>query len=512
MKLTTEMADAISAFTDEAPHTTELKDGMGRVRLEDVPLAEYLAPILQPRIRYVPQLGWLRFNGKMWKRITNEQVNKHVQRWILTLVQRETLDANIDADRRRRLTSLLTAGRVKAVRSLLQGLLEQSAEEFDAHAYLLNVQNGVVDLRTGELGPHDPDLLFTKIAPVAYRAGAQHPDWDEALQALADEDTRDWVQAKFGQAITGQPPADDVLPILHGDGKNGKSTLLNVQYALGHADHGGYATVVPERLLTARPSDHPTELMTLRGTRFAVLEELPDKAINIARLKNTLGSPRLNARLIGQNNASWDASHTLILSTNYKPRVSESDFGTWRRLALVVFPFRYRREDEALERPNDRRGSDGLRDRLKEGLEQREAMLSWMVEGAKRVYQGGDEQHLPDLPESVKANTMAWRAESDLLLRFADDRLEFDPDGCVLAKDLYAEFERFTEGSGHRKWAENTFAERLTAHDLATQHNLRKERTRSFGAISRPRRGGSRIPQGKASVWFGVTFRDGETA
>ena len=85
--------------------------------------------------------------------------------------------------------------------------------------------------------------------------------------------------------------------------------------------------------------------MTLRGARLALLEETPEaRHLNVKRLKDTVGTPRMSARYIRQDTVEWDCTHSLFVSTNYRPRVDETDHGTWRRLALVTFPFVYRRE------------------------------------------------------------------------------------------------------------------------------------------------------------------------
>ena len=93
--------------------------------------------------------------------------------------------------------------------------------------------------------------------------GARHPDWDKVMTALEPE-VASWMQVRFGQAATGYPTSDDVLPVGVGGGSNGKSTLLVGLYrALGD-----YITTVPDKLLRASPQDHPTELMSLRGARL----------------------------------------------------------------------------------------------------------------------------------------------------------------------------------------------------------------------------------------------------
>src|SRR5436190_505630 len=105
-------------------------------------------------------------------------------------------------------------------------------------------QFGVVDLRTGELLPYDPSFLLTKITETQYQPGATHSDWEQALTAL-DPEVASWMQVRFGQAATGYPTSDDILPIGQGSGSNGKSTILAALFdALG-----GHMTQVPEKLL-----------------------------------------------------------------------------------------------------------------------------------------------------------------------------------------------------------------------------------------------------------------------
>lgn len=481
----------------------ELRDEHDRLRLEDSPLSAYLAQWLRPTYRHVTGLGWHRYNGRVWRPVSDDRLTEEVQRQFTALFADEAPKA--DSDRRKRLAALLSSGKVRAVKNLLRGLLEQQARDFDSveHAHLLNCRNGVVDLRTGELLPHDPDLLFTKQTRAAYRPGARHADWDEALLALPDDEVREWVQAKLGQAVTGVPPGDDLLPVLFGDGSNGKSTLLAFRFALGD-----YATVVPERLLTARPSDHPTELTTLRGLRCGVLEELPEGVFSVRRLKAVLGTSEVTARKTGRDNVTWLATHSLVVSTNYRPRVLETDHGTWRRLALVTFPFRYLPADKPLEHDTDRHGVAGLRERLERGAEQQEAALAWLVEGAKRVYDGTDEQHTLPLPERVRLDTEAWRNGVDLLALFAESHLVFDPAWAVLSKDLFVEFSRFLSDHGHAEWSDQTFTEKLATHDLANRHGLSKQRVRPK-KLSWPRwNKNPQWPKGPAVQWLGVRYRD----
>jgi putative DNA primase/helicase len=154
---------------------------------------------------------------------------------------------------------------------------------------------------------------------------------------------------------------DDLLVVLKGSGSNGKTTIVDgVREALGP----DYAVTLPDRVLLSRRTDHPTELMTLRDARLAFMEEFPELGhLNVKRLKDLHGTGEMTARYIAKDTVTWKPTHTIFVTTNYLPRVDESDDGTWRRLVLVDFPYRYRHAHEAKQTEFDRAGDPNLRQR-----------------------------------------------------------------------------------------------------------------------------------------------------
>lgn len=465
--------------------------------LADSVLAEWTANEMRRRFCWAAGLGWLRWDGRVWADATDASVTEVVrQRWRTRYASEVT--SGCTPDRARALNALLGVGKLRAVVGLLRGLLERRAEAFDAHPDLLTVGNGTVDLRTGSLGPHNPDLLLTKATPTKYLADARHDDWARALEALPAE-VGDWMQVRIGQAATGHSPDDDVLPVLKGGGSNGKSTIVEaVTAALG--DH---AVTVPERLLLANPGDHPTELTTLRGARLAVLEEAPEgRRLSVKRLKDTVGTPTITARRIRQDNVTWSATHSLFLTTNYPLSVAETDHGTWRRLALVRFPYRYRKPHEPSTTKWDRPESRNLRSRMKSGRGGRaEAVLAWIVDGARTWY--SNDRTMPAPPPPVRVDTEAWRCETDHVLRFVSEVVEFDPAAMVLATELYDAFNDWHTG---RHWSVETFTARFGDHDAVTDARVEKTRTRNLTGLSR-RFGGGHPDSVSARVWTGVRFR-----
>lgn len=497
-----------------APKKIDLPVREQEQALQDGPLAEMVGDTLRDDFARASGLGWLRWTGKVWEEVTEEVVVEAVRIELRSFVAAEIL-AGASPGRIRLLENLLNSGKIRAVTGLLRGVLMVDADSFDVEYDLLNAANGVIDLRTGELLPHDPKYRFTKITQASYENGARSRYWAQALRALP-EARRQWMQIRLGQALTGYPPPDDLLPVSKGTGANGKSTFFDgVRFALG-----GFAGVVPDRLLTSRDGDHPTELTTLRGLRLAFLEELPEGGrLNVKRLKDIVGTESITARKIRENNITWRATHSLFITTNYTPRVNETDHGTWRRLALVRFPFTFRKPDAGLRGKFDRLGDATLRERMRYPSVQK-AALAWLVEGAVAWYAA--DKTFPALPSAVEKATLAWRAEADYIFAFAADHLVWDSSRSILSGDLVTMFNAWLSRNGKPEWGNDLIVERFGSHHLAQDNNVTKGKLRvKEGQVSRPPvADGPHIPgpaRDVASVvgkqlaqWVGVAWREGD--
>jgi phage/plasmid-associated DNA primase len=272
------------SIADKARHAQRADQAAQVVEFTDSHLAELVVTErLQGSFCWAQWLGWLGWDGKRWLATPEKRVTDEVRQWAIAhhrtasqrvadaLTRGEQSEARTLESEAKNWRSVCARSRLTAISALAAGILLEDGAEFDQQPDLLTVQNGVVDLRTGNLQPHDPDLLFTKVAGAEYVPGARHWDWGKALKALPPE-VGDWMQVRIGQAATGHAPDDDIIPICQGGGKNGKSTLFTgVARALGD-----FHTMVSDRVLLANPGDHPTEMMELRGARFALIEETPE--------------------------------------------------------------------------------------------------------------------------------------------------------------------------------------------------------------------------------------------
>lgn len=463
---------------------------------------------LDGRFRWAQGLGWMKWTGKVWEDASDAAILGAVKSWAQeqwgALHDEQRRDPNRDL--RSQLDgwrSVLGTSKLSNLVKLARSNLECSAGDFDADPDLLNCPNGIVDLHTGVLTPSDPDALMTKITGVDFVKNARHPDWDKALEALPPE-VVDWFQIRIGQAITGHTTSDGKVLVCQGGGANGKSTVYDgIALSVGR-----YAVQVSDRAMLGGASDnHPTEIMDLMGARYAVLEETPEaRRLDTNRLKKLADTREITGRRIRQDPVTFEATHSLFINSNYRPVVDETDHGTWRRLALVVWPYTFREHAEQLRGENDRLGDPTLRERIKLDPQALEAALAWAAAGARRWYEL--EKIMPRVPERIEQDTLGWRKESDLILAFVDDHLTFDLEACIGGTELRTVFNTWVKEKGGREWGDKTFIARFGGHDRCAQNGVEYKLLKNPKHLSTPQ--GTGPHKGSLRAWLGVAWRTGE--
>jgi putative DNA primase/helicase len=290
--------------------------------------------------------------------------------------------------------------------------------ELDADPFLLNVENGTVDLRMGKLLPHAREHLCTKLAPVSFDPEATAPRFAEFLLQIMDgrQHLVDFVQRYCGYACTGDV-REQVLLFLHGDGSNGKSTLLNVLIGV----LGDYAhQAVPDLLMAKAQESHPTEVAELVGRRTVICTEVGEgKTMDEVRVKQLTGGDVMKGRYMRQDFFSFVPTHKIFLASNPKPNIRGADHAIWRRILLLPFDVRF---------------SDGQKDPLLGDKLKAESsgILNWLVQGCLKWQAMGLQP-----PDVVREATAQYRSEEDLLAPFFEERCVFGASVSAPAGELY---------------------------------------------------------------------------
>lgn len=424
----------MSGATKLFPKADPESDGF---ELTDTGNSERFAARFYDRIRYVPEFGeFLVFEDSRLVLdvggVRTMEMTREVTRAMRGSSDMRIAGFGVKSEKR------AARENMRALAHSLPGLAVMPSA-LDANPWTLSCPNGLVDLRTGETRSARLEDLVTKQTGAPYIAAAPAPRWRQFIREVTCEDAEleAFLQRAVGYSLTGRT-GEQVFFFLYGDGANGKGTFVKVlQRALG--DYA--ATLKTEALMASYGQAHPTELVPLFGARFTTANEVPDgRAWNEARLKELTGEDRLTARRMHENFWTFEPTHKLWISGNYRPRVHGDDFGLWRRMRLIPFEKRFNVNTDLLE----------------ELLAELPGVLAWSVEGCLAWQREG-----LSLPAKVREATKEYQERENVVGQFVDEACYRHLEAGTTTATLYAAFELWCASAGERPAAKRGFSERL---------------------------------------------------
>jgi putative DNA primase/helicase len=418
--------------------------------LNDLGTAGRLASLHGENIRYCDLVHkWFVWDSKRWE----TDATKQVWRCAVDTVRSIYAEASKIEDQKKR-TDLINYARscetdhkIKAIVSAGTYAVEDIClrpEVLDTDKMLLNVLNGTIDLRTGELREHRREDYITKLAPVNYNPKALCPKWLEFLHLImcGNMGLIDYLRVLSGYCLTGDVGRRKI-DIFFGGGHNGKSTFLQVIKTI----LGDYAMQADPELLLVKPKGtHPTYLADLKGKRFAItIETEEEKQMAAARVKwLTGGADTIRARKLYEDAKEFEPTHKIILATNYKPVIKDTTSGLWGRIALIPFNHIFAEKDQ-------------IKNYHEILLEEREGILRWALSGCETWQAEGGIK----LPPEVTEATRAYKTEEDIMECFLGDCCMTGQGFKVTNKALRAAYEKWCGENGEQAISPKALALRL---------------------------------------------------
>jgi len=407
-------------------------------------------------LKFCASIGWLIWDTKRYVPDESYQITKFAKRTALSLFDeaKETTDGEkrkvaakhaVSSQRRERLSALVDLARCE---------LAVSPNQLDADRWLLNVLNGTVDLKTGELLPHKRENLITKICPVEYLPDATSPLWNQFLQRIMDGDETmiRYLQTIAGICLTGDI-REQVLFIFYGGGNNGKNVFTDTLRGM----MGDYASEAPPDLLVVRKGDpHPTELANLYGRRLVTASEAEEGSkLKIQLIKRLTGDRTINARKMRMDFFEFERTHKMILATNHRPRIKETSHAIWRRIRLVPFKVTIPEDEQ------DKELTEKLRDEWP-------GILQWAIRGCLAWQHEG-----LITPGKVQSATQNYQQEEDPLNEFIEEKCLHSENAFTPRVQLFCEYEDWAKNTGERYTLDRkSFYERLRLRGI--QETARK--------------------------------------
>jgi putative DNA primase/helicase len=442
-----ERADMVARQIVDALRLAALNRG-GTELTTDLGNARRLVRLYGRQLRFCDPLGgWLSFDGHRWARDTLGQAERWAKDTVVKIFA-EVATARTKEQQKDLAKWAIASQSGPRLREMLrlastEERVAAAADRFDRDPWLLNVENGTLNLQTGKLRAHDSEDHITKLAPVVWLEEAEAPRWLAFLEEIMDEDQERlrYLQKVIGYSLTGDT-SEQALFVIHGSGANGKSTFIETLRRM----LGDYARQADPSAFLIRRSEGPrNDIARLAGARFVCATETAEgRKLDAPMVKQMTGGDTITARLLYREFFEFRPTFKVFISTNHRPRVRGDDDAIWRRMRLIPFDVTIPKERQ------DKR----LQERLVNELS---GILRWAVEGC-RLWR--TEGLTP--PEAVRAATSAYRSEMDVLGAFLEARTVQNCSVNVGASELYAAYRRWCKENGEFELSQTIFGKRLS--------------------------------------------------
>lgn len=342
--------------------------------------------------------------------------------------------------------------------------LVRNIADFDQDGHLVNCQNGIVDLKTGELLERTPDSLVTKLAPVAYDRKSNCPTFDRLLWDVfsGDGELLRWLQRAVGYTLTGSVD-EHVFFLAYGTGANGKSTLFET--LLDILGDYGRAAEFETFLATDKGNVRVLEgIAKLQGVRFALASETDStRRFSESVVKKITGGDTVTGTQLYGKSFEFRPQFKLWLLANHLPIAKDASHGFWRRVKVI--PFNRTFEAHQIDQ--------GLREKL---LAEKEGIFAWCVRGAKDWYQAQSEKGGRSGLGSCKAIEEAvdlYKEANDSFSPFIEECLTKTTEAQTPASELYEAYKRWcAQNDDTSPVSQHIFSSRMVERGFA------KRRTR----------------------------------
>ena len=320
--------------------------------------------------------------------------------------------------------------------------LNIQSDALDPDPYLLNVQNGTINVLTGEFREHRQEDMISKIANVEYDPQADCPLWKQFIREIMNykADLVQFLQTAAGWALTANIE-EQTMFILYGSGANGKTTFLNTILNL----LGDYATSTPTESFMKKNGDQNTnDIARLRGTRFVTTTEAEQgRRLSEPLIKKITGNDQMTARFLYGEYFNFTPTFKIFMATNHKPVIKGTDHGIWRRIKLIPFTttIPLEKQDKSLEMKLKQEAS---------------GILNWLLDGTARWRREGLQA-----PAIILNATDEYRAEMDVIGNFLKERTVQGKGYTIRIRELYKAYSDWCDDNKEHAVSERFFTMRL---------------------------------------------------
>ena len=334
-------------------------------------------------------------------------------------------------------------------------LVSKDFDDFNRNPYLVNVRNGLLDIRDMSFKEHTPSYLSTVQLNVEYNPQVDCPQFKKFLNEVLDCKLIPLVQEIVGYLLTTNTASQKAF-VFWGPARTGKSTLLwVVEYLLlGKKNVSNIPwQEIGDKFKTAE----------LLGKLANVFSDLPSKSIDDTGIfKVVTGEDYLMAEKKNKNPFKFKPFARLVFSCNELPRnyVDRTE-GFYRRLIIVPFNRQIEKNkiDKALKYKFQR---------------EKEGIFNWALEGLKRLYENNFEFSENELTDGVKKE---YKRENNNVISFVEECCELDGLFSCSRIEIYEAYKEFCVEAGLKTLSQIKFNKELEGNFNITRSRSGKLRS-----------------------------------
>lgn len=396
------------------------------------------ATVFKDRHRYNPERrDFMLYNGSRWIDDTEGLAARSSAKDLSDALVRYAVSVDTDGKYLKAVTPLCNIRNRNNMLQDSRDITFFTNEDLDTNDYILNVQNGTLDLSGNDpvFLEHDPDMLLSKICNAEYDPAATCKEWDKFLLEImqGDKEKIQYLQKIAGLSLTGNMQEETCFILYGSTTRNGKSTFCETLIYL----LGDYAlTMKPETLAVKQNLDSRQasgDVARLAGCRFCNASEPPKRMLfDTALLKSLLGRDSITARHLHQREFSFIPKFKLVINTNYLPTITDDTVFSSGRINVISFDRHFEPHEQ------DRHLKDKLR--YKNELS---GILNWCIDGLRLYRQQG---LVP--PGAVQKATETYRTDSDKIGNFINECLTKTGRNSK-AKDVYDLYIKWCDDNGY---------------------------------------------------------------
>lgn len=422
-------------------------DILNKLERTDAGNVEALAALYGNKFRYVHEMNkWFFWSGIHWTEDKTGEINRAV---IDVAKQRRKASRKAYLSENEKFAKRSeNLSRINAALKIAQTdkNFSTSIEQYDQNPFLVTVQNGTLDLKTGEFRNSNQHDYITKQLGTFYDANAKASRWLQFLKDITgnNKELIEYLQTAVGYSLTGDVSEQKIF-FLYGDGANGKSVFLDVISQL----MGDYsATASSESFVVSKRNEANYDLAALTGKRFVTSVEF-EKGRNLAESKVKLitgGDPISCRHLYGQFFIYTPQFKTWV-ALNHMPNIRNNDNGIWRRIVILSF------NQSFLGKENK-----NIKEEL---LKELPGILIWALDGLKKWQEKGLKE-----PKLISDAIEEFRHQSDTVGLWIEERTVNNPNNKVKAIDAYSDYHLWAVVGGYRPLNNTNFGISLIEHGL----------------------------------------------